>query len=67
MSPSMNSILPAIPARFSVFPVERSSRTRTESPRPTKVSAMCEPMKPAPPVTRYFAITVVPKTLIILN
>src|SRR5687768_16330939 len=32
-------------------PVERSSRTRTSSPRATSASTRCEPMKPAPPVT----------------
>ena len=31
----------------------RLSRTRTRSPRPTSDVAMWDPMKPAPPVTRY--------------
>ena len=39
--------------RFSrACPVERSSSTSTESPRSTSASTRCEPMKPAPPVTR---------------
>ena len=38
--------------RFSVRPVDRSSSTSTESPRATSASTRCEPMKPAPPVTR---------------
>src|SRR6266513_605744 len=33
-------------------PVERSSTTVTRSPRAISASTMCEPMKPAPPVTR---------------
>ena len=33
-------------------PVERSSSTRTSSPRARRASTRCEPMKPAPPVTR---------------
>ncbi len=33
-------------------PDERSSRTTTSSPRATSASATCEPMNPAPPVTR---------------
>src|SRR5262245_61544596 len=53
MSPSMNSILSAIRDRFSRWPVIRLSSTRTRSPRLTSASAICEPMNPAPPVTRY--------------
>src|SRR5215510_11522759 len=53
MSPSMNSILSAIGERFSRRPVIRLSNTRTRSPRLRRASAMCEPMNPAPPVTRY--------------
>src|SRR5918994_265033 len=36
---------------FSRLPLERSSRTTTSSPRATRASTTCEPMKPAPPVT----------------
>src|SRR5215208_2032561 len=42
------------PARFSSFPLEKSSSTRTSSPRAAKASARCEPMNPAPPVTTDF-------------
>jgi hypothetical protein len=28
----------------------------TDSPRSRSASAMCEPMKPAPPVTKYLAV-----------
>src|SRR2546423_14471009 len=48
----MNSISPAISLRFSPLPVERSSITRTRAPCSLKAEAMCEPIKPAPPVTR---------------
>src|ERR1041385_2442843 len=37
---------------FARLPVERSSTTVTRSPRAINASAMCEPMNPAPPVTR---------------
>src|SRR5713226_868515 len=37
---------------FSKRPVLRLSITRTDAPRAASVSAICEPMKPAPPVTR---------------
>src|SRR6266508_1797215 len=53
MSPSMNSILSEMGDRFSRRPVIRLSNTRTRSPRLRRASAMCEPMNPAPPVTRY--------------
>src|SRR5262245_18231371 len=53
MSPSMNSILSEMGDRFSHRPVIRLSNTRTRSPRSRRASAMCEPMNPAPPVTRY--------------
>src|SRR3954447_11732433 len=49
MSASTSS---APPCRFSLLPVERSSRTVTSSPRSTRASTRFEPMKPAPPVTR---------------
>src|SRR5919109_2345191 len=35
----------------SRLPLERSSTTTTSSPRASSASTMCEPMKPAPPVT----------------
>ena len=35
----------------SRLPEERSSTIATRSPRPSRASATCEPMKPAPPVT----------------
>src|ERR1051326_1223768 len=37
---------------FAREPVERSSTMLTRSPRAISASTMCEPMKPAPPVTR---------------
>src|SRR6266852_142123 len=42
----------AFTGTFSRFPVERSSTTDTSNPLARKRSATCEPMKPAPPVTR---------------
>src|SRR5205807_8435245 len=36
---------------LSTLPVSRLSMATTSSPRPTSVSQMCEPRKPAPPVT----------------
>ena len=38
--------------RFSRLPVEKLSAMRTDSPRRSSSSTKCEPMKPAPPVTR---------------
>jgi hypothetical protein len=38
--------------RFSRRPVERSSTTATSCPSSSSASTTCEPMKPAPPVTR---------------
>src|SRR5437667_7802130 len=55
-SPSTTSTSRAV--RFSRRPVEKSSSTRTRSPRPTSASTRLEPMKPAPPVTRYRLLTV---------
>src|SRR5688572_12536648 len=52
MSPSRNSNRPSRPARFSRAPVERLSITRTLWPSATRRWTRCEPMKPAPPVTR---------------
>src|SRR4051794_24226678 len=43
-------------SRFWRLPVIRLSTTRTRWPRLTSASARCEPMKPAPPVTRYEGI-----------
>src|SRR5262245_53010084 len=37
--------------RFSVRPVERSSRTTTSWPAVSRASVRCDPMNPAPPVT----------------
>src|SRR5262249_1249622 len=51
MSSSRNS---AASLTYSGRPVERSSSTSTPSPRSTRASTTCEPMKPAPPVTRTF-------------
>src|SRR3990167_4904388 len=39
---------------FCRLPVERLSTTHTSCPPSTRRRAICEPMKPAPPVTRYF-------------
>src|SRR5262245_4044344 len=55
-SPSTSSISLRIAATFSSEPVERSSSTRTKCPRATRAAARCEPMKPAPPVTRQRTI-----------
>ena len=41
------------PSKFARSPVLRSSSTTTrDRPRPSSASTRCEPMKPAPPVTR---------------
>src|SRR5207248_4537975 len=45
---------------FSTLPVSRLSMATTSSPRPTSVSQMCEPRKPAPPVTTMRATTSAP-------
>jgi hypothetical protein len=50
--PSMISICPRIAARFAALPVLKSSSTRTRTPRATSASQRCDPMNPAPPVTR---------------
>src|SRR6266542_1389463 len=39
-------------ARLAREPFRRLSRTTTEKPRSMSTSTRCEPMKPAPPVTR---------------
>src|SRR5262245_58173268 len=46
-------------ARLVNCPVVRLSRTRTTWPRPTRASTRWDPMKPAPPVTRQTAISLV--------
>src|SRR6266550_9023516 len=53
-SPSMNSTLSHIHAGFPRRCVcgSRLSRTRTFQPSRTRRSATCEPIRPAPPVTR---------------
>src|SRR5579872_1807465 len=56
-SPSRNST-PATCSRFFFLPVIRLSTTRMLWPRRASSSARCEPMKPAPPVTRYEAMVV---------
>src|SRR5690554_6851897 len=56
MSPSTNSILSAMAAIFSRLPVERLSSTTTSCPFSRIYLVRLQPMKPAPPVTRYFAI-----------
>src|ERR1044071_8859955 len=43
---------PSISLRFSSYPVERLSITRTRAPLANKAAVRCEPIKPAPPVTR---------------
>ena len=40
------------PSRFSSLPVLKSSTTRTSDPLMSSASTTCDPMKPAPPVTR---------------
>src|SRR5687767_14399730 len=45
-----------MPSRFSQLPVAQLSRTRTRSPAAVSAATMFEPMKPAPPVTRYLAM-----------
>src|SRR5437588_10712424 len=42
---------------FSMLPVDRSSMTKTSSPRPRYVSARCDPMKPDPPVIRTLNVS----------
>src|ERR1051325_10888335 len=47
----MKSTSPPISSRFSRWPVDKSSRIRTRAPPANRAAAICEPMKPAPPVT----------------
>src|SRR5262249_41103165 len=55
--PSNTSTLPRTAARLAGSPVLKLSSTRTSCPRATSASTRCEPMNPAPPVTRQVAIT----------
>src|SRR5258708_22973893 len=48
----MKSISPPISSTFSRCPVDRSSIMRTRAPRSIRASAIWDPMKPAPPVTK---------------
>ena len=52
----VNFGLAFIASRFSRLPVERSSSEITESPWARRASARCEPMKPAPPVSKTFIL-----------
>src|SRR4051812_19579268 len=54
-SPSTNST-PLMWSRLLRLPVIRLSATRTACPRRASSSDRCDPMKPAPPVTRYCAM-----------
>ena len=56
IEPSIRSIRCFSGARLALLPVEKSSSTDTDSPRPHKASARLEPMKPPPPVIRYRAM-----------
>src|SRR5260370_20305820 len=51
MSPSWIS-KPSMPSRFDFLPVAKLSRMRTWKPSDSNRLTRCEPMKPAPPVTR---------------
>src|SRR5262245_28351296 len=53
-SPSTSSYWPCA-GRFSRSPVEKLSAILTDSPRRSSSSTICEPMKPASPVTTYRA------------
>ena len=48
-------------------PFERSSTTCTSSPRASSASTTCEPMKPAPPVTRTRIAVIYPEMFITLE
>src|SRR5262249_16392441 len=50
--PWMNSIRSI--GKLAGLPVLRSSRTRTRRPAAASASTRCEPMNPAPPVTRHW-------------
>src|SRR5689334_4241877 len=59
-SPWTNSTSLSTLTRFSFFPVLKLSKTRTELPRFTKASTICEPINPAPPVTKHFIVRLSP-------
>src|SRR5712691_3344891 len=46
----------ALSGTLGLLPPLRSSSTTTLSPRRARAAVRWEPMKPAPPVTRYFAM-----------
>ena len=48
----LSRLLPFAKARLARLPVEKLSSTRTRCPCASRRSTTCEPMKPAPPVTR---------------
>src|SRR5215217_5503307 len=50
---SMTSTSPLSFARLARLPAERLSRMRTAWPSLSRRAAMCDPMKPTPPVTMY--------------
>src|SRR5574341_1263513 len=57
-SPSRTSNRPPFferfsPSKFSRLPLEKLSSTRTNASCSSKAPTMCDPMNPAPPVTRY--------------
>ena len=56
MSSLKNSISSFTVFKLSSFPVTELSITITESPRFTRAFVMWLPIKPAPPVTKYFII-----------
>src|SRR6476646_6785289 len=45
------------PSWFSRFPELKLSSTLTELPCSSNVRTICDPMNPAPPVTRYFMLS----------
>src|SRR5437879_11258871 len=55
-SPTIRSTALRTVSRFSLFPVKKLPNTLTRSPLLTSISTTCEPIKPAPPVTRYCLI-----------
>src|SRR5215213_2627289 len=48
---------PPISSRFSRCPVDKSSSTRTRAPLAASAEAICEPINPAPPVTRAVPVS----------
>src|SRR5678815_576353 len=59
ISPSMNVIRSSTSARLSREPVLRLSMTVTRRPSSSSRRTICEPMNPAPPVTRQVVDVVV--------